>query len=592
MKKLINTLLLILLILPFTLNAQTPVYQLPNPGFEAWDNNYANAKDEPTNWNGFPSSNCDLSVGCNKAQETRHERSTDIRPGSNGNYSCKIFATEVDINLYLTHIHATANGNITTGQINIGSTTADDATSNYNVTKLNTSGLNQPFAGKPDSISFWTKFSCPSASQYARMSCIIHDNYSMQDPYYSDEQRNHIVGEAVREYQQTNGWVEFRVPFDYNHPATTPAYLLLTFTTNKTPGEGSENDFMWIDDITMIYHAELSDLTSGGVTVPGFASNVLEYNIELSNGAELPDVGYTTLSANANATVTQATAENPTATVVVTHGDQTKTYTIHYTFAADMDAALSDLQVNGETVEGFNPIVTSYEMTLFDTVVPTVSATPRNSEATVVITQPTADDLTATVVVTDRDSSRIYTINFTLVTANADLSDLRLNGTTIEGFDPAVTEYTINIAGAYSFQEISATAASEYATMTITQPEEVDSTQYVGKVTVTCAELTKTYTVTINFHEEEDTIIGIDEQVIRSFTLYPNPANDQVTIVLDDNVNASEVVLYNMAGQTVLSQKTSESQTTLSVRNLQSGIYFVTVRNGNNILGIHKLIKE
>ncbi|MBP5401337.1 MAG: T9SS type A sorting domain-containing protein [Bacteroidales bacterium] len=583
MKKLINALTIILLILPLALNAQTPVYQLPNPGFENWDGN--GSDDEPTNWNGFPSSNCTVSIGCSTAQQTRHERSTDVRPGSTGSYSCKIYATVV--NLIFTSV--TANGNITTGQINIGSTTAGDASSNYNFTKRSTSGLNQPFNAKPDSISFWTKFSCPSSSQYARMSCIIHDDYDMHDPFTTTEQENHIVGEAVKEYLQTNGWVEFRVPFNYNHTATTPAYILLTFTTNKTAGEGSANDYVWIDDITMIYHAELSDLTSGGVTVPGFAANVLEYNIELANGAEIPEVGYTTQSPNATATVTQATAENPTATVVVTHGDQTKTYIIHYTFASEMDAALSDLQLNGETVEGFNPIVTEYSVVIFGTEVPTVTATPRNPDANVEITQPTADNPVATVAVTDRDSSRTYTVNITLAEANADLSDLRLDGGTINGFDPAVTEYTLTDILDHSIPVLSATAASEYATLSISQSEEeevLESMQYVGTVAVTCGELTKTYTVTINYVE------SISERFLHSFKLYPNPANDQVTIVMDENVKADEVVLYNMTGQIVLSQKISESQTTLSVRNLQSGIYFAAVRNGNNVIGIQKIVKE
>ena len=571
---------MILLILPMTLNAQ--VYQLPNPGFEFWDNNYASNNDEPSNWNGFPSSNCTVSFGCSTAQQTRHERSTDVRPGSTGSYSCKIYATVV--NLFVTSV--TANGNITTGQINIGSTTAGDASSNYNFTKRSTSGLNQPFNAKPDSISFWTKFSCSSSSQYARMSCIIHDDYDMHDPYTTTEQENHIVGEAVKEYLQTNGWVEFRVPFDYNHTATTPAYILLTFTTNKIAGEGSASDYVWIDDITMIYHAELSDLTSGGVTVPGFASNVLEYDIELENGAALPEVSYTTQSPNATATVTQPTAENPTATVVVTHGDQTKTYIIHYSFAAEMDAALSDLQLNGETVEGFNPIVTDYNVVIFSSEAPTVTATPRNPDATVEITQPTADNLVATVAVTDRDSSRTYTVNITLAEANADLSDLRFNGVTVEGFDPAVTEYTLTFEGSYGVQELTATAVSEYATLTIVQPEEADSMQYVGSVTVTCGELTKTYTVTINYVE------SISEQFLHSFKLYPNPANDQVTIVLDENTPATEVVLHNMAGQTVMVQEIRNSQSTLSIKNLQSGIYFATVRNGNSVIGIQKIVKE
>ena len=587
MKKLINTLMIILLTFPLATFGQ--VYQMPNPGFETWDNNYSSTDDEPTGWNGFPSANCALSfpasLGCSVATATRHERSNDVRPGSNGSFSCKIFATEVT-----GIVTATANGNLTTGQINIGSTTATQATSNYNFTKRSASGLNQPFNGKPDSISFWTKFSCPSPSQYARMSCIIHDDYDMHDPYTTTEQENHIVGEAVKEYLQTNeSWVEFRVPIDYNHSASTPAYILLTFTTNKIAGEGSENDYVWIDDITMIYHAELSDLRSGSMTVPGFSSNTLEYNIELGYGASLPEVSYTTLSPRATATVTQPTEANPTATVVVTHGDQTKTYTIHYTFAGEMDAALGDLQLNGETIADFDPTVTDYDVVVFGTEVPTISATPRNPDATVEITQPTADNLVGTVAVTDRDSSRIYTVNITWVEPNADLSDLRLDGGTINGFDPAVTEYTMTDILDHPIPVLSATAVSEYATLTISQPEETEvfeNMQYVGTVTVTCGELTKTYTVTINYVE------SITEQFVRSFSLYPNPTNGQIVISMDENVKATEATVYNMMGQTVISQQIDDRQFEMNLNDLQSGIYFVAVRNGNKVVGIQKIVKE
>ena len=582
--------MMILLTFPLAIFGQQ-VYQLPNMGFEYWDNNYASTNDEPTNWNGFPSSQCTLTLGCNDAQQTRHERSTDIRPGSTGSYSCKIFATEYSINIVFTTIHGFANGNITTGQIKIGGTTATDGSSNYNYTKRSASDLSQPFHAKPDSISFWTKFNCPSSSQYARMSCIIHDDYDMHDPYTTTQQESHIVGNAVKEYLQTNGsWVEYRVPFNYNYTATTPAYILLTFTTNKVAGEGSASDFVWIDDITMIYHAELIDLQSGGVTVPGFASNVMEYNIELAYGTTLPEVSYTMQSSNATATVTQATEENPNATVVVTHGDQTKTYTIHYTFAGEMDAALSDLQVNGGTIANFDPTVTNYDVVIFSTEVPTVSATPRNPEATVEIAQPTADNLVATVAVTDRDSSRTYTVNITLAEANADLSDLRIgyNGNyhTINGFDPAITEYTVSDVLDHEIHVISATPASEYATMTIVQPEEVEAMQYVGSVTVTCGELTKTYTVTFNYE------VGIEEPVNSHFTLYPNPTNGLIIVSLDENVKATEAAIYNMMGQTVMTQSVDGRQFEMNLNSLQSGIYFATVLNGNQVIGIQKIIKE
>lgn len=573
MKKLINTLMIVLLTFPLAIFGQ--VYQLPNPGFESWDNNYADEDDEPTNWNGFPSGECTLaSLLCNQALVTRHERTSDTHTGSG--YSCRIYSTSV--------IGIVANGNITTGRIHAGSTTAANS-ANYNYTVTGNSDFRQTFNGQPDSIRFWAKTSLSSSSSQARMSAIIHENFDVRDPLISSDNA-HIVAQAERNFNG-NGWQEYTVPFDYaSYGGSTPAYVLITFTTNKTPGGGNGGDALYIDDITMVYHAELSDLKSGGVTVPGFNTNTLEYNVELAFGADFPEVTYTMLSPRATATLTQATAENPTATVVVTHGDQTKTYIIHYTFASEMDAALNDLRLNDETVNGFDPAVIDYSVVIIDTVIPTVTATPRNSEATVEITQPTAENPVATVQVTDRDSSRTYTVNITMVEPNADLSDLRFNGVTVEGFDPAVTEYTLTLDGSYGNNELTATAVSEYATLTIVQPEEVDTMQYLGSVTVTCGELTKIYTVTINYVE------SITEQFARTFTLYPNPTNGQIIISLDENVSATEAIVYNMMGQTMKRQSVNEHQFEMNLNGLQSGIYFVAIRNSDKVIGIQKVVKE
>ena len=91
MKKFYSLALAVLLALPMFVSGQ--VYQLPNGGFELWDNNYSSTDDEPTNWNSFPSADCTVSFGCAAATATRHERSTDKRPGSTGQYSCKIWVS-------------------------------------------------------------------------------------------------------------------------------------------------------------------------------------------------------------------------------------------------------------------------------------------------------------------------------------------------------------------------------------------------------------------------------------------------------------------------------------------------------------------
>ena len=224
MRKLTNTLLIILLILPFVLNAQ--VYQLPNPGFESWDNNAASSNDEPTHWNGFPSGECTIGISliCNQALVTRHERSTDTYNGTG--FSCRIFSGSA--------IAGTVpNGNITTGRIHAGSTTATNS-ANYNYTVTGNGDFNQPFNGQPDSIRFWAKTNLGSTSSQARMSAIVHDASNVRDPIINDD-NSHIVAHAERNFNGS-AWQEYTVPFDYaSYGGSTPAYILITFTTNKTP---------------------------------------------------------------------------------------------------------------------------------------------------------------------------------------------------------------------------------------------------------------------------------------------------------------------------------------------------------------------
>ena len=55
-------------------------------------------------------------------------------------------------------------------------------------------------------------------------------------------------------------------------------------------------------------------------------------------------------------------------------------------------------------------------------------------------------------------------------------------------------------------------------------------------------------------------------------TLFPNPAVDQLNVTLSKNV---EIVVYNIMGQKVMSQKGHAGANVINVSNLNSGIYFV-----------------
>jgi type VI protein secretion system component Hcp len=307
------------------------VYQLPNGNFENWSGSETS---EPAGWHSFPSAKCDLSglaaFGCGSVTNSNQlDRVTDDRPGHTGNV-VKLKTQSI--------LSVIANGNLTTGRIRVSSTTADN-TGNHN--RTNTDTYNQIFTSKPDSIVFWAKFVCPSASQEFRMNAIIHEGGDeVNSAIYTDPNQGnatYIAREvAIATLEQpriseTGEWKRYSAPFDYSHQGNNPAYILITFSTNKVPGQGSTSDQLYIDDIEMIYNTRLASLSVNGTALAGFNPDVTDYTYISCAGQPLPSVSGVKQSPNANnPVVVQASDENPTATVTVTHGDQTRTYSIHF----------------------------------------------------------------------------------------------------------------------------------------------------------------------------------------------------------------------------------------------------------------------
>lgn len=221
-------------------NAQT---QLNNSGFENWEN-VGSATVEPLEWNSFKTASGILAYLYGTTTITR---SDSTRPGSTGNYSCLIWSKTV--------VGIVANGNVTTGQINMGSQNAGDP-SNYNITHTANTAFSEALGAHPDSLVFWAMFNPVTAdtAHLARVRAIIHDSFEAKDPVDAATQP-HVVGDATLNFPSTNKqWERISIPFHYTGPATSPDYMLLTFTTNKTPGGGSGGDSLFIDDLELIYN--------------------------------------------------------------------------------------------------------------------------------------------------------------------------------------------------------------------------------------------------------------------------------------------------------------------------------------------------
>jgi hypothetical protein len=255
-------------------------------------------------------------------------------------------------------------------------------------------------------------------------------------------------------------------------------------------------------------NATLSNLTTGGATVAGFASSTYTYNVVLPYGTTVvPTVTGIATDANATVVVTPAASLPGATTVVVTAQDGTTqlTYTINYTIApASNVATLSNLTTGGTTVTGFVSGTYTYnvELPFGTTVVPTVTGIATDANATVVVTPAASLPGATTVVVTAQDGTTqlTYTINYTIavsVSTDATLSDLTTGGTTVTGF--ASSTYTYNVVLPYGttvVPAVTATTTNTAATKVITLATSLPGST---TVVVTAQDGTTQLTYTINY---------------------------------------------------------------------------------------------
>lgn len=84
------------------------------------------------------------------------------------------------------------------------------------------------------------------------------------------------------------------------------------------------------------------------------------------------------------------------------------------------------------------------------------------------------------------------------------------------------------------------------------------------------------------------TTASVDELVLNTTTVYPNPANDVVKFELSQG--AEEIVIYDVNGKAVKTVNVENAIETVSVSDLESGIYVYTVKFENGELKQEKLV--
>jgi hypothetical protein len=85
--------------------------------------------------------------------------------------------------------------------------------------------------------------------------------------------------------------------------------------------------------------------------------------------------------------------------------------------------------------------------------------------------------------------------------------------------------------------------------------------------------------------------LGISENKLLSFEMYPNPVSDVLNIQLPSGTDKAEVGVYDYTGRLVSSKTISSNDSTLDVQKISKGIYIIRVAT-NSKIGVQRFIKK
>lgn len=293
-------------------------WHIPNGDFEAWHTS-ADEYVEPNAWHSFESAS-----GAFASLAGHHIAKSDR--GLNGSTCARLMATSI--------FGIVANGTMTTGRLNAGAVSAEDAANHafLDMSQTDTDGNGDPFyvplTGRPDSLTLWMQFrqgNTNASHPYASVSAIITDGTRYQDP--EDKIYDNVVARAKDNTIGVTGneWRRISIPFVYSDNNVDPKAILVTISTNADPGQGSGSDEVLVDDLSLVYNDCLTSLN-----VEGFAPDKFNYT---ADEMSLNDIVAEANGKNAYVLKTIETDENGKRVVIdVYSGDlyTCKTYTINF----------------------------------------------------------------------------------------------------------------------------------------------------------------------------------------------------------------------------------------------------------------------
>lgn len=587
----------IIAIMAFSASVCQAQFQLLNPSFESWEGTAVNAK--PTGWSSFPQSDGSYA---SLASTSQHYQRNGGRPGHSGSKYLTIYTRSI--------LGIKANGNMTTGRIHAGSMSASNA-NNYNYTQRSSS-YNHPFSGHPDSMYVWASFYAQNASSQAAIKAYIHGDSDFKDPNDTTDHSN-FCAKASTEFARTTTsattpqWVQFQMPFEYIG-TTTANYILMSMATNATPGGGNANDSLSVDDIEFIYSAWLDGISLDGEPLADFDRSVLEYSRSYPTLADLNAVSVvvTTQSLYATATLSDTWLDDTSRlfSITITSEDSLtmKTYTLTLTAPQPVCNTVSDISA---TVEGRSAVVswlpgegnTSWEIDYG----PQGFAHDNGTLLT------TTD---ASTVISGLEYSTSYDLYIRSLCGDSLYTDWSGPITLATGEEPTfdcsapdsvylIDLYPTDVRFSWTFSADDSMALNTPFRVLVTSSADTvfDEVRYLAEFT-SVADLTPNtsytacvYTLCDSLHTSEAACLSfttpeneeptaIESVLSESWSIYPNPATDQVQITSSTMIE--EVRITNLVGQTLITLTPSQHSTQFSTKGLPAGLYIVSIRTAES----------
>ena len=194
----------------------------------------------------------------------------------------------------------------------------------------------------------------------------------------------------------------------------------------------------------------LANVSLDDQSLSGFDKNINSYNYEISKDMnDFPVITALASDPNAKVEVTKANRNNMAATIKVTatNTSQVRTYTINFTRAANNNADLNTIKINGADINSFDKNVTDYDFELQPslTSMPNIGFELNDKFASAVVNNAAQIPGTATITVTGSDNvtTKQYSIHLTRQNHDASLAKILVDENALANFSAQTLDYTV-----------------------------------------------------------------------------------------------------------------------------------------------------